>query len=472
MLRSLLLLMLSIGCTAELSPTQLTTTKVAPRKLTILATGDVGSDTDVCGCKAQQMGGIARRAKMMKDRAGERTIVVDAGDLFFRNWSLPPRHHAHARATAEFVADAAKLSKLDAIAVGERDLVLGVGELKKIGERSGAKLLSANLVHAGSNSSAFDAYAMIERNGMKIGIVAASPELGPNVQSNLVYERNHLATRPLQESIHSAVKLAREMGAEVVIGLLHLGQERATDLLNKLPPGTIDIAIVSHDRIAGKLTLLPGGRSAWINAGSRGKWLVEIDLEVAKGAIGLLEVGALDQQKGGKHLVSGELIALDVSLPEDPEMLELYRKFQDRLIEVNSGAPVPNRADIEYTGSAACKECHVPMWKQWEKTKHSTAWQIMVRTRQTGNLDCIPCHVVGFDRRGGPSSLFGLEKFYNVGCESCHGAGSAHVKNPKVQMDYGKIVPENVCAECHRAAEDQKPFDYEERLPKVRHSRL
>jgi hypothetical protein len=253
--------------------------------------------------------------------------------------------------------------------------------------------------------------------------------------------------------------------------------------------------------------------------------LVAVDLEVVKGANGLMDVGALEAQKKaitaidmrleayeradagssdptiarqigeerlqtmerlkkrrqqmqaeldglsltGKHLVSGEMISLDVALPEDPEMLTRYRAFQDRLIEVNSGAPVPNRADIEFTGSASCKECHLPMHKQWEKTKHAKAWETMIRTRQTGNLDCIPCHVTGFDRPGGPAGLLGIEKFLNVGCESCHGPGSAHVKNPKVEMDYGKIVPEKVCAECHRAQEDQKHFDYEERLPKVRH---
>jgi hypothetical protein len=38
-----------------------------------------------------------------------------------------------------------------------------------------------------------------------------------------------------------------------------------------------------------------------------------------------------------------------------------------------------------------------------------------------------------------------------------------------VLLDHGKKVPERVCAECHRAQADQKPFVFEERLPKVAH---
>ncbi len=522
-----LLLLSVLGCPAEPhAPSTLVTGQGSARKLTVLATGDVGSDTDVCGCKAHPMGGIARRAKVVKERSGARAVVVDAGDLFFRQWSISPRYHAQSIATAEFLADAAKQMSLAAIAVGERDLALGIPELKRLGERGGLRVLSANLVYASTSSAPFDAFAVVERGGMKIGIVGVSPEMGAKAQAEVVYEQNRVTTKPLFEAVDTAARAARSAGGEVVIALLHLGQQPALELLGKLEPGVVDVAIVSHDRLSGNLTLAPGGRSAWIAPGSRGKWLAAVDLEVVKDAHGLLDVGALESQReaiaaidqrleayqnedagvvdpgiaekiaadrsatvqrlksrrakmqeeldhlslAGKNRVSGELIGLDVALPDDPEMLALYQQYQDRLIRVNSGEPPPDRAELRYAGSAACKRCHAPMYQQWEKTKHAKAWDTMVRTRQTGNLDCIPCHVTGFDRRGGPTSLLGLESFVNVGCESCHGPGSAHVAQPKVKLDYGAQVPERVCAECHRAQEDQRPFDYEARLPTVRHA--
>lgn len=524
--RAALLWIFLLGCPAERNQTHQKdagSTTRSSRKLTILATGDVGSDTDVCGCKARQMGGIARRAQVVKERSTERTIVVDAGDLFFRNWSVSPRYEAQARASAEFLAGAAKMMAVPAIAVGERDLALGVPFLRKLGRRAETALLSANLVFTASGTAAFDAFTLVKRKDMTIGIVGVSPEVGPKAQAHLVYERNGLTAKPIGPALQKAAKEARDGGAEVVVALLHVGQQAAKAVLDELAPGVVDVAIVAHDRLSGHLALSAEGRSAWVNAGARGKWLVAVELEAFEGATGVMNAGALASQKKtiemidqriaayetgdagvidpavaekvasdrratverlkrrktrmtaelsqldttGKHLVFGELIPLDVKLPEDPEMLARYRVFQDRLFEVNSGVPPPDRAELRFTGNDGCKGCHAPAMKHWLTTKHAKAWETMVRTRQTGNLDCIPCHVTGFDRRGGPRGLRGLEKFVAVGCESCHGPGSAHAKDPKIPMDYGRTVPEKVCAECHRAQEDQKPFSYEDRLPKV-----
>lgn len=521
-----LLAVLLLGCPAERKQTRSKDAGRAERPgrtLTILATGDVGSDTDVCGCKARQMGGIARRARVVKERTTGRTIVVDAGDLFFRHWSISPRYEAQARATAEFLADATNLMDVPAVAVGERDLALGVSYLRKLGARAETALLSANLTFTDSGTAAFDAFTLVDRGGLKIGIIGLSPPIGDKAQAHLVYERNGLTATPVRPALEKASKAARKAGAEVVVALMHTGQQVAKEALDATPARTVDVAIVAHDRLSGRLALSHQGRSAWVAAGARGKWLVAVELRVFDGATGVMNAGALEAQKktietidqriaayetgdagaadpavaekvaadrkatvgrlkrrrarlvaelaqldtAGKNLVSGELIPLDVSLPEDPKMLARYRAYQDRLFEVNSGVPPPDRAELRYTGNGGCKGCHAAAMKQWLTTKHAKAWETMVRTRQTGNLDCIPCHVTGFDRRGGPRSLHGLQKFADVGCESCHGPGSAHAKDPKVPMDYGRTVPEKVCAECHRAQEDQKPFNYEKRLPKV-----
>jgi hypothetical protein len=490
-------------------------------RIEILATGDVGSDTDVCGCKSKQLGGLARRAKLVKDR-GAGALVVDAGDLFFRTWSIAPRYEAQARVTAELHADALRRMRAAAVAVGERDLALGVPYLRSMSARSGVPFLSANLVFTKSGTAAFDAFTIVERNGVRIGVIGASPEIGPKAQAFLAYERAGVTAQPVAAALEKAAKEARAK-ADVVVALLHVGQDPAAEALGKLPPGLVDLAIVGHERTTSRLAVAPEGRAAWVHAGARGKWLLSASIDVAKGAKGVIDatavaaerktiasideriaayrtadagasdpataakVGAeriatierLEKRKrtieaelavlrtDGKHLVAAELIELLPELPEDPEMAERYAAYRARLFEVNSGEPPPDRAELEYTGNDGCKACHPKELAQWKTTKHAKAWDTMIRTRQVGNLDCVPCHVTGFDRRGGPQGIRGLERFVDVGCESCHGPGSAHARNPKVPLDYGLDVPERVCAECHRAAEDQKPFDYEERLPRV-----
>ena len=64
----------------------------------------------------------------------------------------------------------------------------------------------------------------------------------------------------------------------------------------------------------------------------------------------------------------------------------------------------------------------------------------------------------------------------NVGCESCHGPGSAYksagiMKNQKLSLAKGLIIPdESVCVKCHN---DESPtfkgFNYDEYVAKIAH---
>jgi 2',3'-cyclic-nucleotide 2'-phosphodiesterase (5'-nucleotidase family) len=485
------------------------------KKLILLATGDVGSDTDVCGCKAHPLGGIVQRAKIVADR-GPKALVLDAGDLYFRNWSVAPRYAPQATETAQFLADSQKMMGVPAMAVGERDLAMGLSFLRGLEKRSGARQLAANLVHAKSSTAAFEAFTIVEREGLKIGIVGAAPELPKAAPAHQVYAENGLETIELGEALTKASAAAKAGGATLIVGLLHVGQTRAMEVLSALPEGTIDLAFVSGDRLGMNLQVLAGGKSAMFQPGDRGKFVASVELELLPGAKLFVDQGAVEAEKkqikalderleiyaredagtanagdrvatisrlgkrraeliaelaqisgNDRHRISGRLLEVSPSAPADEAMAARYRAYQTRLQVVNAGEPTPNRAEINYVGAAGCKTCHEPAFAQWKTTGHAKAWATMVQTRQVANLDCIPCHVTGFDRPGGPQNTVGLEAFVDVGCESCHGPGSAHVANPKIELDYARNVPEKVCAECHRAQADQKPFDFEERLPKV-----
>ncbi len=511
------LLLLLTACPSETKPPDVAKPDPGPKTLTIFATGDVGSDTDVCGCKARQMGGVARRAHVIKTQAEGVAVVVDAGDLFFRNWTVAPRYEAQARATAQLHADLLKHFDAPAMAVGERDLALGLGTLRGLGERAGVKLLSANLRHTESGTAAFDAFTIAERGGVKIGFVGASPELPPKAQAHLVYQRAGLRAEPALAHVEAAARQAKKDGAQIVVALLHLTFANAQQILDTLEPGVIDLAVIAHDRTSRRLQLAREGRSAFLMPGDRGKWVAKVEIEVVPGATRVADMGAVQMQAeqidkiaeriaayakdeapkdpkaaadraatvkrlearktalekdlatvktAKRHRLSGELVPLDRDLPEDEGVLAIYRRYQDHLGVVNH-SELTARADMTYVGNASCAKCHADAFAHWKKTGHAKAWETMKRTRQTSNLDCVPCHVTGFDRPGGPRRLAELATFVDVGCESCHGPGSAHAKDPQVKVAYPRDVPERVCAECHRAQEDQKPFVYEDRLPKI-----
>src|SRR5262249_3702664 len=88
----------------------------------------------------------------------------------------------------------------------------------------------------------------------------------------------------------------------------------------------------------------------------------------------------------------------------------------------------------EYVGSDRCMKCHESAYEIWKKSPHSHAYQSLVDAKNPSNRqydgECIVCHTVGFTYASGFRNEKDTPTLLNVGCESCHGPASQHVKNP------------------------------------------
>jgi len=152
----------------------------------------------------------------------------------------------------------------------------------------------------------------------------------------------------------------------------------------------------------------------------------------------------------------------------------------------------PDMPDYNYVGVDGCKMCHRSPAKGnqfgvWEGSDHSKAFASLASDKgkevaqAKGIADpqkdesCLKCHVTAAtlpaERKDG---TYKVED--GVGCESCHGAGSAY-KAITVMRDHdqsvanGLLVPdENTCVRCHN---EESPtfagFNYAEALAKVAH---
>jgi hypothetical protein len=87
-----------------------------------------------------------------------------------------------------------------------------------------------------------------------------------------------------------------------------------------------------------------------------------------------------------------------------------------------------------YVGSEVCGDCHEKAYAVWKKSDHSHAYKTLVDARRPSlrqyDGECIVCHTVGFGYNTGFTNERQTPKLENVGCESCHGPASLHVKNP------------------------------------------
>src|SRR5262249_10549475 len=137
------------------------------------------------------------------------------------------------------------------------------------------------------------------------------------------------------------------------------------------------------------------------------------------------------------------------------------------------------------------KKCHESAYNVWLKSKHSHAYESLVKATRPAlrqhDGECIVCHTVGFTYQTGYRNERDTPHLKNVGCESGHGPASEHVKNPKDARWYALLNPwrpkenekpeekelrklriDKFCQECHDVDNDVK-YKFESRWPDIAH---
>jgi 2',3'-cyclic-nucleotide 2'-phosphodiesterase (5'-nucleotidase family) len=132
------------------------------------------------------------------------------------------------------------------------------------------------------------------------------------------------------------------------------------------------------------------------------------------------------------------------------QMLAYYKQVNDAnkvAFKDKKPPPVP-KGQAAYIGVEACTNCHEAPRKVWDATGHAHAYPTLEKQFKEANLDCVGCHVTGYDKPGG-STVTHVSELKNVQCEVCHGPGSLHAAKPeKVAIPVAKPAPD-MCLSCH-----------------------
>jgi hypothetical protein len=117
--------------------------------------------------------------------------------------------------------------------------------------------------------------------------------------------------------------------------------------------------------------------------------------------------------------------------------------FADRL------PPEAGAGEATYVGIAECAKCHEPPVEFWKTTRHSGAYATLADDHKQFNLDCVSCHVTGYEKPGG-STVTHVSGLENVQCEVCHGPGSKHVAKADDPTLIKRSPDRSLCAtQCH-----------------------
>jgi len=262
---------------------------------------------------------------------------------------------------------------------------------------------------------------------------------------------------------------------DIAIALVHMFEPEARALAKKLDGYDV---LIGGWRVAGKGRFVEASSNPlWLFNGDNGRCFSLIDIA------GNVVTGVEQELDGGfkEHSeTSAKVAKIREALPSPPDRLE--------------GSPPPSAFEpdklprrLTWLGSRSCLPCHGAQSASHVLDAHSSAMVTLVIRGQSLNADCLPCHSTAWGRPNGFVSRLETPRLAEVGCEACHGPGSAHLlrqtgragdfqggktadellKNPAW---IARKPDETRCVKCHDEKNDPD-FDYNRDLRKVDHNR-
>ncbi|QSQ27997.1 5'-nucleotidase [Pyxidicoccus parkwayensis] len=231
-------------------------------------------------------------------------LVLDAGNALFK--SRDSGEAPDAKARAELLLSEMDAQGTAAMAVGTRDLVLGVDFLKKGTKKAKLKLLSANLVDA-QGKPYFPGSLVTTVGGVKVGVVGVSPATtglepaGPAVKGTPQPMRKGL---PVLPAVTAEVKRLRAQGPlDVVIVLAAVPYDEALRVADQVEG--VDFVVQSNEGRGQGITQR-GALATLVPPGERGRMLAKLELGL-EGQGRFVDISELERNRQSLGIVENNL---------------------------------------------------------------------------------------------------------------------------------------------------------------------
>jgi hypothetical protein len=492
------------GCHATPSADSASTASSGPEAPTIrvYAVANLAGALEPCGCTKDQLGGIDHLAAFLAEdrKHAKGSLVVAAGPTMFLDPKLDAARATQDKWKAEAISESLADVGLAAFAPGFNDWAGGGPLLASLAKNTGAALVAANLDGAGAAST-----AMREVAGVKIGIAGVSD---PRYEGSFP---EGVSAKDATASLRAAATKLHKDGANVIIGLASLPRGEALRLAEAVPE--LSMLVVGKPVDAGEANDAPPppvlvGPVLVVGTSNHLQTVSVVDLFVHGGsyqfqdATGVSNAEAvLSISKRIRDLESrlaawegdpsvrpediaarrGDLARLReekerLSNPPPPRagsffryalvevrsrqgsdakvedrMKSYYRRVNDynRTAFADRKPPEPSPGQSGYAGVEVCETCHEQAKEVWDRTPHAHAYATLSSQFKEFNLDCVSCHVTGYEKPGG-STVTMNATLRNVQCEACHGPGRAHATSPKKPGLITREPAADLCASsCH-----------------------
>lgn len=454
-----------------------------------------------CGCTKDQLGGVDHVASFIQSEAARapRSVVVGAGPMLFMDPKIEPARSTQDLWKAEALASSFGDLRLAAWAPGANDWAAGPAELARLDGMSRADLLASNL--RGSFSG--KATQIVESGGYRIGFAGVSDPVGP------VGAPEGVEVSDPKTALQGALADLKKADAQIFVALVAMERGKALRLAELVPGYHAFIVGKPYDKGEGNDAPVPPalvGDTLVVQPQNHLQAVGIVDLYVRgalsfKDATGIAVIekrqslesriaelshridqwerekassSDIDARKKDLEQLKSELAALhDPAPPAEGSFFrydavqmhdsmgksdavaariqDYYRRVNDHNREAfKDRVPPPvQKGQASYIGAEACSDCHDDAFQFWKRTPHASAYASLSTQHKEFNLDCVSCHVTGYDKPGG-TTVTHVDKLTDVQCEACHGPGSLHAKDPKDPQALVKSPPKSLCAPaCH-----------------------
>ena len=363
-------------------------------------------------------GGLSRRATLFKEmlKRGWPTIGLDVG-------SLAKGFGKQAEARFQLIADAYIKMGYQAVGLGPKDLA-EAGILMGLGKDG--PFISANVGLINFSAKLIDRYRVIQVGGRKVGVTAV---LGRQFQKEVPKGADVELADP-DESLAQIVPTLKAK-ADYLVLLANAAKDESLALAEKFPQFNVVVTAGSGSeqppRDPQTIKHADGTETLLIEVGEKGMYVVVLGLyddsrqpsALPAGAVGFAIPRLRRHDRAHGQLPGGT--------PDDG-----FCRPGTQSDPLSEEGQRRTRAVRRLEGLAVR---HESSYKVWKKSGHSLALATLEHTQPPRNYDpeCVSCHVVGWDPehffpyKGGYESRQTTPQLADVGCESCHGPGEAHV---------------------------------------------
>lgn len=419
--------------------------------LPVYFTCDTEGRLEPCGCFVGQFGGLTRLKTVLDAEAPAGALRVDVGDAIGGHEDYDLMEYRH-------VLQAFAAMHYDALNIGAREAQFSAGQLRAIKQTAPVPILSANLMDRTTHQPLFDACRIVQRGAYRIGIIGV---LDPRGLSGILGDG--LAVEDMGSAIERS--LAQLRGQTDLIVLLAFTDETT---LAQLAQQFFECQVILGGKVSQPAQELKReNRSVVYFVTNESRALGILKLQLAVGA----PVQVLDN----------EIRLLHDKIPQDASFRAMMQQYRQEVRGTRLAVDDPSNLSADmvpgvrtvatYVGTANCLACHQKAATNWLASAHAHSYATLVGRQADADPKCIGCHTIGFGTASGYRREFGATKLVDVGCESCHGPGSLHVRQQQGDTTVNftfRPLDAGDCRKCHQG-EFSRPFHWDEFWPLVKH---